>query len=69
MSIGFVVSFIDTYCKIKKGINIHADEEKYLKLKSILPFVEERFKNGNISAQEYKDFMMDYKRLEEKYEF
>lgn len=68
-SIGYVVSFIDVFAKIKRGVNIHAEEEKYLKLKSILPFVTERLKNGEVSEQEYNEFMKDYKKLEDKYEF
>ncbi|WP_440447879.1 hypothetical protein [Ruminococcus sp.] len=66
-SIGFVLDYIDTYYKLKNNQNIHADEEKYLKLKSVLPFVEEKYNSGNITYQQYSEWMSDYKRLEDIY--
>lgn len=66
-SIGFILDYIDTYYKLKNNYNIHADEEKYLKLKSVAPFIEEKYNNGNITYQQYSDWMSNYKRLEDIY--
>ena len=43
------------------------DEEKYLKFKEILPLVEERHENGEISESEYTDFIKKYQSLEGQY--
>lgn len=66
-SIGFIIDYIFTYSNVKNNIDIHAEEEKYLKFKSILPFVDERLKKGEISQRQYNEFMDDYKMLEDKY--
>lgn len=61
------MDYISTFFRLKNNENIHAEEEKYLKLKSVLPFIKEKFNNGEISQQQYSDFMQDYKRMEDIY--
>nr|WP_295229937.1 hypothetical protein [Ruminococcus sp.] len=52
---------------MRNNKNIHEDEEKYLKMKSVLPFVTERFENKEISEEQYSEFMNRYKKLEDRY--
>ena len=66
-SIGYIIDYCVTNIKLLKGENLHEDEEKYHKLKDVLPFVEENYKNEIISEKEYKKFMSDFKILEERY--
>lgn len=61
------MDYISTFFRLKNNENIHAEEEKYLKFKSVLPFIKEKFNNGDISQQQYSDFMQDYKRMEDIY--
>ena len=66
-SIGYIIDFCTTTVKLLKGENLHEAEEKYHKLKDVLPFVEENYKNGKTSAAEYEKFMSDFKISEERY--
>lgn len=66
-TIGFVIDYIKTYFALKNNNNIHEDEEKYQKMKSVLPFVTERFESKKISEEQYSEFMNRYKRLEDRY--
>lgn len=66
-SIGFLIDYIETYFALKNNKNIHADEEKYQKLKSVLPFVEEKYRNGDISQRQYDEFITNYSELEARY--
>jgi hypothetical protein len=43
------------------------DEDKYYKLKDILPFVIENYEKGEISKDEYEGFVEKYQSLEEFY--
>lgn len=66
-TIGFVIDYVETYFALRNHKNIHEDEEKYQKMKSVLPFVTERFENKEISEEHYSEFMNRYKELEDRY--
>lgn len=66
-TIGFVLDYVETYFALRNNKNIHEDEEKYQKMKSVLPFVTERFENKEISTEQYSEFMNRYKELEDRY--
>lgn len=66
-AIGFVIDYVETYFALRNNKNIHEDEEKYRKMKSVLPFVTERFENKEISTEQYSEFMNRYKELEDRY--
>lgn len=66
-TIGFVIDYVETYFAVRNNKNIHEDEEKYRKMKSVLPFVTERFENKEISTEQYSEFMNRYKELEDRY--
>ncbi len=53
---------------LEKG-NPNEEEEKYYKLKDVLPFVTEQYENGEISENKYNDFIINFKFLEDKYGF
>lgn len=65
LSIGFVVEFCLE--RLNSDTNKKSDEEKYLKFKEILPLVEERHEDGEISESEYTDFIKKYQSLEGQY--
>ena len=58
---------METYFALRNNKNIHEDEEKYRKMKSVLPFVTERFEGKEISEKQYSEFMNRYKELEDSY--
>ncbi|HJI85477.1 MAG TPA: hypothetical protein OIM16_09575 [Oscillospiraceae bacterium] len=62
-----MIDYIETYFALRNNNNIHEDEEKYQKMKSVLPFVTERFENKEISTEQYSEFMNRYKELEDRY--
>lgn len=66
-TIGFVIDYVETYFALRNNKNIHEDEEKYRKMKSVLPFVTERFESKKISEEQYSKFMNRYKELEDRY--
>lgn len=66
-TIGFVIDYVETYFALRNNKNIHEDEEKYRKMKSVFPFVTERFENKEISTEQYSEFMNRYKELEDRY--
>lgn len=66
-TIGFVLDYVETYFALRNNKNIHEDEEKYQKMKSVLPFVVERFESKKISEEQYGEFMNRYKELEDRY--
>nr|DAF34284.1 MAG TPA: hypothetical protein [Caudoviricetes sp.]DAL92355.1 MAG TPA: hypothetical protein [Caudoviricetes sp.] len=66
-TIGFVLDYIETYFALRNNKNIHEDEEKYQKMKSVLPFVKERFESKEISEKQYSEFMNRYRKLEDRY--
>lgn len=53
--------------EILKENELHKDEENYYKLKDILPFVEEKYKSGNMTEKEYKEFMENFKKRDDEY--
>lgn len=67
LSLGFVIDFCITKIKLQKGEDLHKDEKNYYKLKDILPFVIEQYKNGKISDSRFREFMNNFTRLEELY--
>ena len=62
-----MLDYIETYFALKNNKNIHENEEKYQKMKSVLPFVVERFESKKISEEQYSKFMNRYKKLEDRY--
>ena len=66
-TISFVLDYIDTYFALQNKKNIHEDEEKYQKLKSVLPFVIKKHEYGIISDFQYNEFMKKYQKLEGRY--
>lgn len=66
-SIGYVIDYCDTMSEICKEKDLHKDEERYYKLKDILPFVEEKYKSGKMTEKEYNEFMDDFKKRDEEY--
>jgi len=62
-----VLDYVETYFALRNNKNIHEDEEKFQKMKSVLPFVTERFENKEISTEQYSEFMNRYKKLEDRY--
>lgn len=62
-----MIDYIKTYFALRNNKNIHEDEEKYQKMKSVLPFVTERFENKEILEEQYSEFMNRYKELEDRY--
>lgn len=66
LSIGFVIDFCLTKQSLLNG-KPDEDEDKYYKLKDILPFVIENYENGEISEEEYKGFIEKYQSLEDYY--
>ncbi len=65
-SLGFIIDFCVTKQSLEKG-DTNTDEEKYLKLKDVYPFIVEDHENGKISDKKYTDFILKYKSLEERY--
>ena len=61
------MDYIETYFALRSNKNIHEDEEKYQKMKSVLPFVTERFESKEISEKQYSEFMNLYRKLEDRY--
>ena len=61
------MDYIETYFALRNNKNIHEDEEKYQKMKSVLPFVIERFESKEISEKQYSEFMNRYRKLEDRY--
>ena len=61
------MDYIETYFALRNNKNIREDEEKYKKMKSVLPFVTERFESKEISEKQYSEFMNRYKELEDRY--
>ena len=66
LSIGFVIDFCLTKQSLLNG-KPDEDEDKYYKLKDVLPFVIENYENGEISEEEYKGFIEKYQSLEDYY--
>lgn len=62
-----MLDYVETYFALRNNKNIHENEEKYQKMKSVLPFVVERFENKKISEEQYGEFMSRYKDLEDRY--
>nr|UVY18017.1 MAG: hypothetical protein [Bacteriophage sp.] len=62
-----MLDYIETYFALRNNKNIHEDEEKYQKMKSVLPFVIERFESKEISEKQYSEFMNRYRKLEDRY--
>jgi hypothetical protein len=62
-----VLDYVETYFALRNNKNIHEDEEKYQKMKSVLPFVTERFENKEISTKQYSEFIDRYRELEDRY--
>nr|DAY92479.1 MAG TPA: hypothetical protein [Caudoviricetes sp.] len=62
-----MLDYIETYFALRNNKNIHEDEEKYQKMKSVLSFVTERFENKEISEKQYSEFMNRYRKLEDRY--
>lgn len=67
LSIGYVIDYVLMCRNIKNKEDLHDDEDKFHKLKDILPFAEQKYKDGKISKERYELFLADYKEKEELY--
>lgn len=67
LSIGFVLNFLDMQVKIANNKDIHAAEKKYNRMKRDLPYVEKRYRSGQLDREPYLEFIRKYKALEKRY--
>ncbi len=58
--VGQIIDYCCEYNRLQKianGIDVNDTEEQYHQLKAILPMVEKKYKNGQISREKYEEFV------------
>lgn len=63
----FILNFLEIQGEISSGKDIHKGEIAYLTRKRILPSIERKYKTGKISEKDYREWIVNYKALEDKY--